>query len=718
MAQSRQKFAFARCGASVALAATLSLSMVPATALAEVDSDAQGGAVAAAAADIVQTPDGFYVEKGKAYAQKLTWLNETGKDMLEGAFGTNVSAVFDGSSWNVTFTASGEMGSFVEWVKVGDNQQSGVAADGGKTYTFSTSKLSDMAEVTMLVNMGPMQREVSSGITISTDGLSTTDPEPEPAPEPEPGDDDALVAGVAYAVPLDLGGSMAGNMLGKNAIVTKAEDGTYTVVITVAASDTYYFEGLTVGGVQATRAYSTDGANYVFTAEGVSAISGEVKLGFTYTPYGMWRTMNHSANATFDTGSATTEGATAPEVQTGVVKTDLNNTIAAAKEIQQGSKTAEAYETLQAAISTAEKAAGNDMIPQMGIDANVKTLIEAIQTFNASPDASTDPEQPGEEDGDAVETPDGFLLVQGQEYTVPVKLVKDDGSDSMAAGYFEAEGTVVWTGSAYQVTFRITSDGQQFITSIDGVENLGGGAYRATVDSIVKPVTLKFGLTVPGAGSMNQTGYLQIDTTTLPTKSGEQIKPENPSTPPSENNNNNQNNTGNEVTEKFQVGHTYQVPIAFLKHNSSETSMAAQYLGDTALVRPQENGTFQVSFAATSEGLGYIKSLSYNGSAIAQSGNQFTLSIPAAESDVVIPIEMAITMMQQLGIGQSQTADMHLYLSQAKDLGTGQASLAASSSNLAQTGDSTTGAATLAVGAVAAGIAVAATARRRLSQQD
>ncbi|OUO96679.1 hypothetical protein B5F41_01550 [Gordonibacter sp. An232A] len=43
MAQSRQKFAFARCGASVALAATLSLSMVPATALAEVDSDAQGG---------------------------------------------------------------------------------------------------------------------------------------------------------------------------------------------------------------------------------------------------------------------------------------------------------------------------------------------------------------------------------------------------------------------------------------------------------------------------------------------------------------------------------------------------------------------------------------------------------------------------------------------------------------------------------------------------
>lgn len=84
----------------------------------------------------------------------------------------------------------------------------------------------------------------------------------------------------------------------------------------------------------------------------------------------------------------------------------------------------------------------------------------------------------------------------------------------------------------------------------------------------------------------------------------------------------------------------------------------------------------------------------------------------------MIPIEMAITMMQQLGIGQSQTADMHLYLSQAKDLGTGQASLAASSSNLAQTGDSTTGAATLAVGAVAAGIAVAATARRRLSQQD
>ena len=54
-------------------------------------------------------------------------------------------------------------------------------------------------------------------------------------------------------------------------------------------------------------------------------------------------------------------------------------------------------------------------------------------------------------------------------------------------------------------------------------------------------------------------------------------------------------------------------------------------------------------------------------------------------------------MMEQLGIGQAQTADMHLRLSQAKDLGTGANGMAASSSSsLAKTGDSSAGLATLA----------------------
>lgn len=168
----------------------------------------------------------------------------------------------------------------------------------------------------------------------------------------------------------------------------------------------------------------------------------------------------------------------------------------------------------------------------------------------------------------------------------------------------------------------------------------------------------------------------------------------------------------------FQVGHTYEVPMAFFKHGSvTEKSMAAQYFGDTALVRPQENGTFAVSFAATGQGLEYIKSLSYNGAKVSQNGSQFMLSIPASESDTVIPLDMSITMMEQLGIGQSQVADMRLYLSQAKDLGTGQSGMAASSSNLAQTGDAATGLVTLAGGALVAGAAVAMTARRRMAQR-
>ena len=90
--------------------------------------------------------------------------------------------------------------------------------------------------------------------------------------------------------------------------------------------------------------------------------------------------------------------------------------------------------------------------------------------------------------------------------------------------------------------------------------------------------------------------------------------------------------------------------------------MAAKYFGDTALVRPQSDGTFKVSFSATSEGANHIISLAYNGSDLAKSGNQYTVSIPKADSDTVVPISMTIKEMEQLG-GGAQIADMHLKLS-------------------------------------------------------
>ena len=145
--------------------------------------------------------------------------------------------------------------------------------------------------------------------------------------------------------------------------------------------------------------------------------------------------------------------------------------------------------------------------------------------------------------------------------------------------------------------------------------------------------------------------------------------------------------------------------------------MAAKYFGDTALVRPQSDGTFKVSFLATSEGASHIISLAYNGSTLAKSGNQYAVSIPKADSDTVVPISMTIKEMEQLG-GGAQVADMHLKLSQAKDLGTGQDSVVASSSTtMAQTGDVAAGVAGAAAVAalVAGGVAVAS--RRRSKRQ-
>ena len=71
-----------------------------------------------------------------------------------------------------------------------------------------------------------------------------------------------------------------------------------------------------------------------------------------------------------------------------------------------------------------------------------------------------------------------------------------------------------------------------------------------------------------------------------------------PQPPANNNNGSNGNNDGGATTDPngqqaeqgFQVGHTYQVPASWLKHNSTEESMAAKYFGDTALVRRHVQG--------------------------------------------------------------------------------------------------------------------------------
>lgn len=545
--------------------------------------------------------------------------------------------------------------------------------------------------------------------------------------------DSGLEVGTTYAVPIDLGGSMAGSMLGKDAYVTPEDGGTYTVTITVAASDSYCFSGLTVGGVSASKAYGADGKSYVFTAKGVKTIDGAVTLGFTYTPYGMWRTMNHSAEATFEAGSAEAN-AVVPSTQEGAVKFDLDNTIAAAKKIEQGKKSDEAWGDLQNAIATADKASASPAIPQVGVDGSTSALIEAIQTFNASEDVAETPGGEEDPDADEVETPDGFLMVAGQEYTLPVSFFKVDGSgdESMAAGFMEKESTVVYNeDGTYTVTIAPNEQGAQYLTGFecDGatVKKLEDGSYAISgLKSIAENIMLRAGM--PGG---SQPMLLQLDTSSLKTVSGEPIVPPDVTEDPDvDNNQGNGSNTGgnngnngnngngsgnaNEQTARFQVGHTYQVPISIMKENSSETSMAAQYFGSTAYVRPLENGTMEVSF--TTNRLDYISAVTYQGASVSRSGSTFTLVIPYTESDTVIPLGLSIVPMQELGMGEV-TADMHLYLTQATDLGTDVTGAPAAYSTLAQTGDDTpatavAGLATLAAaGAVIAG--AAGYARRR-----
>lgn len=545
-----------------------------------------------------------------------------------------------------------------------------------------------------------------------------------------------MVPGETHSLPVSFlnadgsgAASMAGMYMEESAEVSCDAQGNYSVTITTTNSD--MLTAIAASGASVSK----NGAS--FTISGLSSIGGTITLQMTIAPMAAMGMGPVSALMKIDVSSLPTE---APEPPAATVdKTALNEAIDAAKAIEQGKKSDEAWKALQDAIAKAENAAAVESAPQPMIDAVLAQLNAAVETFNASedvadptpdpdPDPAPDPEPEPYED--AIETPGGFLLVPQQAYKVPVNLIKDDGSASMAAGYFEKTGAIVWNGESYLVDFSVTAEGQGFIQSIEGIESLGGGAYRATVDSLTDPVTLTFDLQVPGFGSMTQTAYLQIDTSSLPTKTGEVVKPDPAPTPeqnPSGNtgsNNGDSNNGQQEAAVKFQRGHTYQVPIDFLKHNSSEVSMADQYFGDTALVRVSDDGTMlNVSFAATADGMTHIISLAYQGATLSPSGTQFTVSIPYTESNIVLPISMTIKEMQELG-GGPQTADLHLYLTQAKDLGTNAGSLSASSSRtMADTGDDVSPIAAIAGGvAVVAAAAAASVAgsqmRRRLTHKE
>lgn len=765
------RYTVVRKGTSLVLAATLATGMVPALALAQ---DAGSGDAPVA----VQAENGFTPVEGTVYTVQVKWLkaDSDSSSMMGAYFSTTAKAVYQNGKYAVSLTAneSGkEMG--VKLISGGSELPYVDNSDGTRTFTVSALKLDALTFQVTAPGM-PMTPSARAVFDTSSIDEGVDIPPYEDAftlyfkgskyDTSRSFSDEVKVTASngSYVIELTAKSLGEGNTLGdvtyqgKKVAKTVNEDGSATYSIPVSSiTDTYDITfGYTVnmgprGAVtnlhpfQLVVGNATPNVSFVdrtgLTSEIVKAEAVE-QGSKTDEAFSALQQAIADAYATVDAADATDASiAAGMKAITGAVeafntsadkadpgqdeqkvdKTALNKAIAAAKAIEQGNKTDEAFKALQEAIAAAEKAAANDKIPQAGVAGATEQLQKAIDAFNTSKDAEAPAPTPSEEQ--AVTTADGFKLVAGKEYTLPVSFINaTTGEQSIAANFMEATATISYADGSYSVTVTPSAQGKQFLTAMTyagktAVQNADGSFTISGVPAINKDITVS--VTMPG-GTVDM--GVRLDTTSLPTASGEPVTPQ----PPANNNNGSNGNDGNggattdsngqQADQGFQVGHTYQVPASWLKHNSTEESMAAKYFGDTALVRPQSDGTFKVSFSATSEGANHIISLAYNGSDLAKSGNQYTVSIPKADSDTVVPISMTIKEMEQLG-GGAQIADMHLKLSQAKDLGTGQDNVVASSNKiLSQTGDNVAGVAgAAAVAAVAAGAAVVA--RRRMQRR-
>lgn len=684
------RYTVVRKGTSLVLAATLATGMVPALALAQ---DAGNGDVPVAVQ--AESQKEFNLEVGKAYTVNVAWSSMAGTFLDK-----TVQLVWDGTNYTIDISSSNM--SFFGYMEVDGKRADLVTNDEGKQVFRVT--VSDFGQKNCKTLVTMMGREVEFTLDFDTSALPTKD-----------------VAADSYESGYTVyfkGEKYDTSKQFQDKVKVAPKDGVYYVELTAnSLGEKATLGDVTYDGKVVDKTVHEDGS-VTYTLP-LPSVDGTYDFTFSYTITAMNRTNTHDFQLVLD-GGTYSGGTTDPgQDEQKVDKTALNQKIADAKAIKQGSKTDEAFKALQEAIATAEKAAANDKIPQAGVDVVTKQLKEAIETFNTSKDAEAPAPTPSEDQ--TVTTADGFKLVAGKEYALPVSFINaTTGEQSTAANFMKATATVSYADGSYSVTVTPNAQGKQFLTAMtyggkSVVQNADGSFTISGVPAINKDITVS--VTMPG-GTVDM--GVRLDTTSLPTASGEPVTPQ----PPANNNNGNDGNGGATTTDPngrqaeqgFQVGHTYQVPASWLKHNSTEESMAAKYFGDTALVRPQSDGTFKVSFSATSEGANHIISLAYNGSDLAKSGNQYTVSIPKADSDTVVPISMTIKEMEQLG-GGAQIADMHLKLSQAKDLGTGQDNAVASSSKiLSQTGDNVAGVAgAAAVAAVAAGAAVVA--RRRMQRR-
>lgn len=129
--------------------------------------------------------------------------------------------------------------------------------------------------------------------------------------------------------------------------------------------------------------------------------------------------------------------------------------------------------------------------------------------------------------GSFVETVDGFVLADGQTYTVSASSpnASSNGNDSMAADHMESTADIIYTASSQTYSNTITTNTPEYIESIsyngkDATVSDDGTNFTITgIESILNDVTIGMNITPTIQLGMNEAyAFLVIDTTTPPTE--------------------------------------------------------------------------------------------------------------------------------------------------------------------------------------------------------
>lgn len=722
MPRSRQCFSyasFAKHGATVALAAVLAVSSVPAAAMVQAASGESPQLAYAVENGEVKTPDGFYMVPGQSYE---IGIKCSAMGTME-PFGTAAKVTYNESSgYTITLNFADEYGSMIT-----DVTFNGSVASRTETQVSLAGVSSLNESIAFKAYVDPMHRDVDLSLNITdTSNLpteSTTPSEPDTGGTEEGGEGSGTTGeggseeggdtgevtdpatetkSVSYFVK-DSGNAFSG-MLPSDIQVSQDPEGGYNISIPVSAGtigmvDEGSFWLNDANGSVIEPAKGEDGT-YTYSIH-VDGVDGAVEFTFGY-----------SATITNEDGSSRTFNNTHHMIMRFFDCSAINSALAAAKSIKDDST--EAYATFEQVYAAAKETVSNPKATADDLNNAAAQLNVAIDAYNA---ATGEGEGEGSE---TVTTPDNLELIAGETYNASVSFWnKNTGEESMAAGFMDDIAQVVYDADSKTYTVTITTTNPENISGItcgDATEvTQSGSSFTISgLERITKDIVLS--MTVVPMNNATVEALMRIDTDNMVLASEGNPPITDDETTNNNNNQNNNNNNGQNnttvSTARFVVGHTYEVPLSIMQSGTSTTSMAAQYFGDSAYVRPLENGTMDISF--TTNRLDYINSLSYNGSELSRSGSTYTVNVPYTESDLVLRMAMGIAPMQELGMG-TVTADFHFQLSQANDLGTNVTSNPSSASSLPKTADTTNGVAGLAAlagaGLVAAG--VSRFARRR-----